>query len=152
MKHIKLIETLGERAMRNGEAVHNRRTNYHDYGLHYFGSQSKAPMTEVYRIEYSEVFNVVRLYHYGTKTCAIDLSNNEITYIYGESRSDVDSIYTFIYYFTGKHVSIGYKHVNGGFYVTTPETTTRGGEVDGWIDIFYDDNPTQFLSSVNYGY
>ena len=152
MKHIKLIETLSERAIRTGQATHNRRTNYHDYGLHYFGSQSKAPMVEVYRIEYNETFNSVKLYHYGTATCTIDLSNNQVIHIYGESQSDVNSIYTFIYYFTGKHVSIGYKPVNGGFYITTPETFTRGGEVDGWTDIYYTDNNKQFLSAVNYGY
>lgn len=149
MKYIKLIETLSERAIRNGEAVHNRRRNYHDYGLHYFGSKSEAPIQEVYRIEYSKVFNVVRLYHYGTKTCAIDLSSKVITHIYGESQSDADSIYTFIEYFTGNTVYLGYKPVNGGFYIATPETVTRGGEVDTWIEVYYNDNPEQFLPSVN---
>ena len=152
MKHIKLIETLSERAIRTGQATHNRRRNYHDYGLHYFGSQSEAPMIEVYRIEYSEVFNVVRLYHYGTNTCTINLFSNEVTYIYGESQSDVNSIYTFINYFTGKHVSIGYKPVNGGLYIQTPETITRGGDVDTWANVYYNESPKQFLASVNYSY
>ena len=96
MKHIKLIETLSERAIRNGEAIHNRRTNYHDYGLHYFGSQSKAPMQEVYRIEYDKEYGVVSLYHYNTKTCVINLTTKEVAYIYGESQSDVNSIYTIL--------------------------------------------------------
>lgn len=152
MKNIKLIETLSERAIRTGVATHNRRANYHDYGLHYFGSQSKAPMQEVYRIEYDKEYGVVSLWHYGTTTCVIDLTTKEVAYIYGESQSDVDSIYTFIYYFTGKHVDIGYKPVNGGFYVRTPETYTRGGEADGWIDVFYNDNPKQLLSAVNYSH
>ena len=152
MKHIQLIETLSERVIRTGEATHNRRASYHDYGLHYFDSQSKPPMQEIYRIEYSEVYNVVTLYHYGTKTCAIDLSNNEITSIYGESQSDVNSIGTFIYYFTKRYVSIGYKPVNGGFYIQTPETVTRSGEIDTWTEVYYDDSLKQFLSSVNYGY
>lgn len=152
MKHIQLIETISERAIRTGVATHNRRTNYHDYGLHYFGSQSKAPMQEVYKVEYNEELKVVALTHYGTKTCVIDLWTREVAYIYGESQSDVNSIYTFIKYFLDIEVSIGYKPVNGGFYITTPETFTRGGEVDGYIDIYYEDNPKQFLSCVNYSY
>lgn len=98
MKTIKTVQKLVERAQRNGGAVLNREG------------------VEVYRIDHTTK-DRASLYHYETLTCEIDLDNREITYLYGESVSDSDSIGTFLECF-GLSVWFGYRPVNGGFYAS----------------------------------
>lgn len=97
VKMIKTIITLEERAERNGCAR-----------LHRNG-------TEVYSIVNNG--KSLELYHYETLTLDIDLTNRVIRYIYGESRSDCDSINTLLKLY-GFNCKTGYKPVNGGFYIT----------------------------------
>lgn len=106
MKFIKTVEKLIERAEKKGVATLNRKVNdgYFTYSL---------VTKEVYRVE--KEGNIFTLYHYGTKTCQVDTATNEILYIYGESISDSDSIFTFLHYFDIV-LTFGYKPVNGGFY------------------------------------
>ncbi|QOC57426.1 terminal repeat-encoded protein P [Enterococcus phage 9181] len=106
MKIIKTVEKLIERAERKGVATLNRKVNQ-GYGVYY--------TSEVYRVE--KEGNIFTLYHYETKTCQIDTATEEILYVYGESVSDADSIFTFLHYFDIV-LSFGYKPVNGGFYAS----------------------------------
>lgn len=95
MKTIKTVQKLVERAERKGEARVNRD------GF------------EVYRVENNG--KTASLYHYETLTCEVDLENNTILEIYGESVSDADSVGTFLNAY-GFNLFLGYRPVNGGFY------------------------------------
>lgn len=108
MKIIKTVEKLIGRAERKGVATLNKKVNE--------GYYSYSPVTkEVYRVEKDG--NVFTLYHYETKTCQLNTATNEILYVYGESVSDSDSIFTFLQYFDIV-LTFGYKPVNGGFYAS----------------------------------
>lgn len=106
MKIIKTVEKLIERAERKGVATLNKTFRENCYNF-YNGKQ------EVYRVEKDGA--IFTLYHYETETCQVDTATKEILYIYGESVSDADSIFTFLHYF-GIVLTFGYKPVNGGFY------------------------------------
>lgn len=106
MKIIKTVEKLIERAERKGVATLNKKVND---GYYTYSMVSK----EVYRVEKDGT--IFTLYHYETETCQVDTATKEILYIYGESVSDADSIFTFLHYF-GIMLTFGYKPVNGGFY------------------------------------
>ncbi len=108
MKIIKTVEKLIERAERKGVATLNKKVNdgYYTYSM---------VTTEVYRVE--KEGTIFTLYHYGTKTCQIDAATKEILFVYGESISDADSIFTFLHYFDIV-LTFGYKPVNGGFYAS----------------------------------
>lgn len=68
---------------------------------------------EVYRIARNE--NEVSLYHYRQKTLTTD--GRILTYLYGISLSDVNSINTILNRLgLDRLVCVGYKPVNGGFY------------------------------------
>ena len=149
MTHIKTVETLCERADRRGVAVNRKRRRYDDYGG-MWGSTHQRDLIEVYRVESKD--GIVKLYHYETLTCVVNRNTLSVDYVYGESISDANSIYTFINYYLNLEPRIGYRPVNGGLYIQTPETVTRDGEIDTWLDVYYDDNPEQFLSSVNHAY
>lgn len=121
MKIIKTVEKLIERAERKGVATLNRKVNegYYSYSL---------VTKEVYRVE--KEGNVFTLYHYGTKTGQVDTSTKEILYIYGESISDSDSIFTFLHYFDIE-LTFGYKPVNGGFYASVNGQQISINDFDG---------------------
>lgn len=97
VKMIKTIITLEERAEHNGSARLSRN------GIEVYSILNNGESLE--------------LYHYGTLTLEIDLMNRVICYIYGESRSDCDSINTLLKLY-GFDCKTGYKPVNGGFYIT----------------------------------
>ena len=100
MKTIKSVETLLERAKRNKSAV-LKRNGY-----------------PVYEIFYSpNNFGDADLYHYNTLTARVNLTNQTIEHIYGESVSDADSVGTFLHALGFSHLEFGYKPVNGGFYI-----------------------------------
>ena len=149
MRYIKIVETMCERADRLGVAVNRKRTRYDDYGG-MWSSTHERDLMEVYRVESND--GIVKLYHYETLTCVVNRNTLSVEYVYGESISDANSIYTFINYYLNLEPRIGYRPTNGGLYIQTPETITRGGEVDTWVNVYYDDNPTQFLSCVNFSY
>lgn len=72
----------------------------------------------MYRVEYIKgglAGDTVSLYHYGTKTCEVWLADTpQVLHVYGESRSDADSVNTFLNYFNIAE-RYTYKPVNGGF-------------------------------------
>ena len=121
MKIIKTVEKLIERAERKGVATSNKtfRENYYNF---YNGKQ------EVYRVE--KAGTIFTLYHYETETCQVDTATKEILYIYGESVSDADSIFTFLHYFDIV-LTFGYKPVNGGFYAGVNDQQIFIDEFDG---------------------
>ena len=84
-KYIKTIETLYNKAQEKGEAILNGRIWDTDY-------QALGELQEKYKITINK--NTVCLYHWGTKTVQFDTKTNEVTYFYGESRSDCDSMGT----------------------------------------------------------
>ena len=149
MRHIKTVETLCERAERLGVAVNRKRMRYDDYGG-IWGYRGERDLIEVYRVESDA--GIVKLYHYGTLTCVVNRNTLSVEYVYGESISDANSIYTFINYYLNLEPRIGYRPVNGGLYIQTPETVTRGGDIDTWLDVFYNEDPDYFLICVNYAY
>lgn len=121
MKIIKTVEKLIERAERKGVATLNKTFRENCYNF-YNGKQ------EVYRVEKDN--NIFTLYHYETKTCQIDTATKKILYIYGESLSDSDSIFTFLHYFDIV-LTFGYKPVNGGFYASVNDQQIFIGDFDG---------------------
>lgn len=121
MKIIKTVEKLIERAERKGVATLNKTFRENCYNF-YNGKQ------EVYRVEKDN--NIFTLYHYETKTCQIDTATKEILYIYGESLSDSDSIFTFLHYFDIV-LTFGYKPVNGGFYASVNDQQIFIDDFDG---------------------
>lgn len=121
MKIIKTVEKLIERAERKGVATLNKTFRENCYNF-YNGKQ------EVYRVEKDN--NIFTLYHYETKTCQIDTATKEILYVYGESLSDSDSIFTFLHYFDIV-LTFGYKPVNGGFYASVNDQQIFIDDFDG---------------------
>lgn len=86
----KTLENLLSKAQKNGKAVLNGRMSYGWGG-------TQGPIEEKYRIEVEG--NSVKLYHWGTKTLDIDTRKNKVSYVYGESNSDRDSINFMLYRF-----------------------------------------------------
>ena len=84
-KHIKTIENLYNKAQEKGEAILNGRL-WDRYSLDY------GELQEKYKITINK--NIVCLYHWGTKTLEFNTKTDEPVYIYGESRSDCDSMGT----------------------------------------------------------
>lgn len=87
----KTILKLIERASRNGEA---RVYSYTDY----YGNPEHV---EKYRVVATTVDKVEKwfLYHYDTLTATVTDGDGEV--VYGQSRSDLDSIETFLTELTG---------------------------------------------------
>lgn len=102
MKTLKTVLTLKERAERNGEARVNRD------GF------------EVYRVENNG--KTASLFHYETLTAEVDLENQTILEIYGESVTDADSVGTFLNAY-GFNIFFGFRPVNGGFYAMVGDET-----------------------------
>lgn len=88
------VWTLNQRAANKGIARYNREG------------------VEVYRIENKNQTSI-KLFHYGTLIAW--LLDGEVHYVYGESISDSDALYTFMREY-GKDVFFGYRWKNGGFY------------------------------------
>lgn len=117
---LNLIELAEKRAAKSGsgEATRNKRERYYNWG----GGVTVGDMQEVYRVE-CELrgrgvgFDLYKLYHYGTLTANVVVNNDGTPvarYVYGESRSDADSVNTFLDYF-GIDTQYTYRPVNGGF-------------------------------------
>jgi len=85
----KTVLTLIERASRKGVAKVNA------YYVDWYGDKRK---TEKYRVEYKN--GQWSLYHYETLTATVAGGVGKV--VYGESRSDVDSINTFLTELTGQ--------------------------------------------------
>lgn len=86
MKRIKLIETLYNKALKNGEATINGRMSL---GWGQIGELE--PKYEIY-IEGDFIF----LFHWGTMTLNYNKAQNMIMEYYGQSNSDRDSINTLL--------------------------------------------------------
>lgn len=112
MKTIKTVIELMKRAEKKGVAVKRARQRY-DWGYTY----ALDDLKEVYRVENDG--RAVSLYHYGTLTARVDLKNMQLVNVYGESRSDADSINTFLSWLGLEYFEFGFKPVNGGFYLNT---------------------------------
>lgn len=122
MKTINGIVTLIERAKARAEksedwtgyAVQNRRERHYNWG----GPDFVGDMKEVYRVEYIKgnmTGDVVNLFHYETHTAEVWVASDAVEmHVYGESRSDADSINTFFEYF-GIAKRYTFRPVNGGF-------------------------------------
>ena len=123
MKTIAAVLQLTERAKKNadkseqgtGYAVQNRREVVYNWG----GSNSLGEMREVYRVEYIKGDYhdaIINLYHYETLTAEILLDGGvtRLGYVYGESRSDADSINTLLAYLNIEN-RYTFRPVNGGF-------------------------------------
>lgn len=121
MRTIKSVEMLTERAQRKGVATLNRN-----------GS-------EVYRVEIDADTGWKRLFHYGTLTAELD-EYNTFQHVFGMSVSDADSIETFLNYFNVTKLFMGYKPVNGGFYI---------GNYDNEHLYLADSNREELLHFVN---
>lgn len=97
-----------------GVVTKNKRERYYNWG----GGVTVGDMKEVYRVEYVKGGlggDTVELYHYETMTAQVWLAEPaQALYVYGESRSDADSVNTFLYYF-GIEKQYTYRPVNGGF-------------------------------------
>ena len=94
---MRIMDTLIERASRKGVA---RIKNYEGgYGC------------EKYRVENSG--DTWKLYHYETLTCTVE--KGRVTYIYGESVSDRDSIEDFAYKLSSDHLDLHYYPSTGKF-------------------------------------
>jgi hypothetical protein len=72
----------------------------------------------VYRAVYARgglAGDTAYLYHYGTLTAEVWLADTpQVLHVYGQSRSDADSVNTFLDYF-GIKERYTYRPVNGGF-------------------------------------
>lgn len=111
MKTIKTVSNLVQKAENNGVAIFRRSQS----GYLHLGS-----LTEIYRVENDG--ETASLYHYETLTAKVNLKKKSLVCIYGESFSDADSIGTFVSDTIGfKQGCFGYRPVNGGFYLGTPE-------------------------------
>lgn len=108
-----LIDSAKERATSDnlvGVAKDNR--------TYYYGNGG-SERVEVYRVEY-DMTNVacdaVRLYHYETLMAEVELWSHgaELRHVYGESRSDADSVNTFLAEF-GIAERYTFKPASGGF-------------------------------------
>ena len=115
MRTIKTIVQLIERAERQtenfiiGEAVIKKR---HDYN----GNKFLEPK-ECYRVEVDSANNIYTLYHWKTKTAQVYKGKNitKVLYTYGQSRSDADSVNTFLNYLGANFTPFSYSDKNG-FY------------------------------------
>lgn len=113
MKKIETIVKLIERAERKGVASQKRR---------YVEGYDAGGLVEVYRVECEPRgkgigFDLYKLYHYGTLTANVVVNNDGTPvarYVYGESRSDADSVNTFLSHF-GLPANWTFRPVNGGF-------------------------------------
>ena len=85
MKYIKTVDKLATRADKKGFA---RVNGYYYNGLYL------DELTERYSVNVNG--DSATLKHWGTVTAIVDTSKHEIKYIYGQSRSDADSIGTFL--------------------------------------------------------
>ena len=107
-KTLKTVITLMKRAERKGVAI--KRVREQDtWGV--------GDLQEVYRVENNS--KTVSLYHYETLTAKVNLENMQLIEIYGESRSDSDSVATFLSELGFKNFDFGFKPVNGGFWLFT---------------------------------
>ncbi|CAD0300692.1 hypothetical protein [Enterococcus phage 163] len=107
-KKVGTVITLMKRAERKGVAI--KRARQRDrWGV--------GDLKEVYRVENDG--KTVSLYHYETLTAKVDLENMQLIEVYGESRSDGDSVATFLSELGFKNFDFGYKPVNGGFWLFT---------------------------------
>lgn len=118
---VKIIQTLAERAERNGSAKLSRRIG--------------GRLTEVYRIE--NTGRTVSLFHYNTKTLTIDLELNTLTHVYGESVSDVRSMSTLLDYYNIQNVHFTYRPSIGEFYIITRNNDTLYTEPLSRLDMTY---------------
>ncbi len=107
-KKVETVITLMKRAEKKGKAI--KRARQRDiWGV--------GDLQEVYRVENNG--KTISLYHYETLTAKVDLENMQLIEIYGESRSDGDSVATFLSELGFKNFDFGYKPVNGGFWLFT---------------------------------
>lgn len=107
-KKVETVITLMKRAERKGVAI--KRARQRDmWGV--------GDLKEVYRVENDG--KTVSLYHYETLTAKVNLENMQLIEIYGESRSDSDSVATFLSELGFQNFDFGYKPVNGGFWLFT---------------------------------
>lgn len=113
-KFIKTVITLMEKAEKKGVAI--KRARQRDrWGV--------GDLQEVYRVENNG--KTVSLYHYETLTAKVDLENMQLIEVYGESRSDSDSVATFLSELGFKNFDFGFKPVNGGFWLFTNKDGER---------------------------
>lgn len=113
-KKVETVITLMKRAERKGVAI--KRARQRDmWGV--------GDLQEVYRVENNG--KTVSLYHYETLTAKVDLENMQLIEIYGESRSDGDSVATFLSELGFKNFDFGFKPVNGGFWLFTNKDGER---------------------------
>ncbi|QYS24533.1 hypothetical protein [Enterococcus phage GVEsP-1] len=107
-KKVGTVITLMKRAEKKGVAI--KRARQRDmWGV--------GELQEVYRVENNG--KTVSLYHYETLTAKVDLENMQLIEVYGESRSDGDSVATFLSELGFKNFDFGFKPVNGGFWLFT---------------------------------
>lgn len=115
---LNLIEKAQERANKSPEgtgfAATNRRERYYNWG----GGVTVGDLKEVYRVDVLKdgmSGDTVQLYHYGTLTAEVWIASEPVLiYTYGESKSDADSVNTFLNHFR-IDTRYTYKPVNGGF-------------------------------------
>lgn len=95
---MKNIESLIEKAMKHGHAAikdYNKNRNYYYVHNYYWNGGNK------YELSYSK--EKIELFHYNTKTLTLILdsitNNYIIDFVYGKSKSDVDSINDVLSYF-----------------------------------------------------
>lgn len=113
-KTIETVITLMKRAEKKGVAI--KRARQRDrWGV--------GELQEVYRVENNG--KTVSLYHYETLTAKVDLENMQLIEVYGESRSDGDSVATFLSELGFKNFDFGFKPVNGGFWLFTNKDGER---------------------------
>lgn len=113
-KKVETVITLMKRAERKGVAI--KRARQRDmWGV--------GDLQEVYRVENNG--KTVSLYHYETLTAKVDLENMQLIEVYGESRSDGDSVATFLSELGFKNFDFGFKPVNGGFWLFTNKDGER---------------------------
>lgn len=113
-KKVETVITLMKRAESKGKAI--KRARQRDmWGV--------GDLKEVYRVENDG--KTISLYHYETLTAKVDLENMQLIEIYGESRSDGDSVATFLSELGFKNFDFGYKPVNGGFWLFTNKDGER---------------------------
>lgn len=113
-KTVETVITLMKRAEKKGVAI--KRARQRDmWGV--------GDLQEVYRVENNG--KTVSLYHYETLTAKVDLENMQLIEVYGESRSDGDSVATFLSELGFKNFDFGFKPVNGGFWLFTNKDGER---------------------------
>lgn len=113
-KTVETVITLMKRAEKKGVAI--KRARQRDmWGV--------GELQEVYRVENNG--KTVSLYHYETLTAKVDLENMQLIEVYGESRSDGDSVATFLSELGFKNFDFGFKPVNGGFWLFTNKDGER---------------------------